>query len=165
MGNAGSRWVEIDAVLARERLDLRILRQIFGRSILDVVIDREYWLCRIGNRCGADLFEFRNHRAGVVMRHYVARANRNEIAAAHLCSRSKSIRMTRRNLFDEREAHISYSALISFRGVVGQARRLPVSETQASDALALQFIKDCIHHFFAARLPRSFAISKSTKSA
>jgi hypothetical protein len=41
MGNAGSRWVEIDVVLARERLDLRILRQIFGRSILDVVIDGE----------------------------------------------------------------------------------------------------------------------------
>ena len=81
MGNAGSRWVEIDAVLARERLDLRILRQIFGRSILDVVIDGEHWLCRIGNRCRADLFEFRNHRAGVVMRHHMARANRNEIAA------------------------------------------------------------------------------------
>src|SRR6267154_4401564 len=125
MGNAGSRWVEIDAVLARERLDLRILPQIFGRSILDVVIDREHWLPWIGDPCRADLLEFRNHRAGVVMRHHVARTNRNEIAATHLCSRSKSIRMTRRNFFNEREAHISYSALISFRGVVGQARRLP----------------------------------------
>jgi hypothetical protein len=69
------------------------------------VIDGEHWLRRIGNRCRADLFEFRNHRAGVVMRHHMARANRNEIAAAHLCSRSKSIRMTRRNLFNKREAH------------------------------------------------------------
>src|SRR6266480_309856 len=108
MGNAGSRWVEIDAVLARERLDLRILPQIFGRSILDVVIDREHRLRRIGDRRRADLFEFRNHRAGVVMRHYVARANRNEIAAAHLCSRSKSIRMARRNLLDKCKSHISW---------------------------------------------------------
>src|SRR6266550_1707586 len=108
MGNAGSRWVEIDAVLARERLDLRILRQIFGRSILDVVIDGEHWLCWIGNRCGADLLEFRNHRAGVIMRHYVARANRNEIAATHLCSGSKSIGMTRRNLLDKCKSHIRW---------------------------------------------------------
>ena len=91
MGNAGSRWVEIDAVLARERLDLRILRQIFGRSILDVVIDGEDWLCRIGNRRRADLFEFRNHRAGVVVRHYVARANRDEIAAVHLSCPSRAM--------------------------------------------------------------------------
>src|SRR4029077_21008755 len=78
----------------------------FGRSILDVVIDGEHWLCRIGNRCRADLLEFRNHRAGVVMGHYMARANRNEIAAAHLCSRRKSIRMTRRNLLNKCKSHI-----------------------------------------------------------
>src|SRR6476660_5246769 len=101
MGNAGSRWVKIDAVLARERLDLRILRQIFGRSILDVVIDREHWLCRISNRRRADLLELRNHRAGVVVRHYMARANRDEIAAVHLCSRSKSVRMTTSNLLNQ----------------------------------------------------------------
>ena len=107
MRNAGSRWVKIDAVIARERLDLCILRQIFGRSILDVVIDCEDWLRRIGNRCCADLFKFRNHRTGVVMRHHVARANRNEIAAAHLCARSKPIRVTPRNLFNKCYSHIS----------------------------------------------------------
>src|SRR5439155_17451888 len=96
-----------DTVLARERLDLRIFSQIFGRSILDIVIDGEDWLCRIGNRCRADLFEFRNYRAGVVVRHYMARANRNEITAAHLCSRRKSIRMTRCNLFNKCKAHIT----------------------------------------------------------
>ena len=77
-------WIEIDAVLARERLDLRVLRQIFWRSILDVVIDGEDWLCRIGNRRRADLLKFRNHRTGIVVRHHMTRANRNEIAAAHL---------------------------------------------------------------------------------
>ena len=107
MGNAGSRWVEIDAVLARERLDLCVLRQIFGRSILDVVIDGEDWLCRIGNRCRTDLLKFRNHGAGVVMRHHMARANRNEIAAVHRCPRSESIRVTRRNLFNECKSHIT----------------------------------------------------------
>src|SRR6187399_1585360 len=98
MRNTRSRWVKIDVVLASESFDLCVLRQIFGRSILDVVIDGKHWLCRIGNRCRADLFEFRNYRAGVVMRHYMARANRDEISAAYLCSRSKPIRMPRRNL-------------------------------------------------------------------
>src|SRR5215510_3023649 len=107
MGNSGSRGVEIDVVLVRERLDLRILRQIFGRSILDVVIDREDWLCWIGNRRRADLLELWNHRACVVMRHHVARANRNEIAAAQYRARRKSIRMSRRNLLNKRKAHIS----------------------------------------------------------
>ena len=107
MRNAGSRGVKIDAVLARERLDLRILRQIFGRSILDVVIDGEDWLCGIGNRCRADLFEFRNHRAGVVMRHHVTRANGNEIAAAHNRAWRKPIRVTPRNLFNKCYSHIS----------------------------------------------------------
>src|SRR4029078_6309468 len=105
MRNARSRWVKIDVVLARECLDLRVLRQIFGRSILDVVIDGEDWLRGGGNRRRADLFEFRNYRAGVVMRHYMARANRDEISAAYLCSRSKPIRMPRRNLFNKCQAH------------------------------------------------------------
>src|SRR5262249_52452100 len=108
MGNAGSRWVEIDAVLVRERLDLCILRQVVGRSILDVVIDREDGLCWIRNRCCADLFKFRNHSAGVVVRHDVTRANRNEITAADYCAGRKSIRMTRRNFFDKCKAHMSW---------------------------------------------------------
>ena len=101
MRNAGARRVKIDAVLIRERFDLRVLRQIFRRSVLDVVIDREDRLCRICNRGCADLLEFRNHRAGVVVRHHMARANRNEIAAAHDGARRESIRVTRRNLFNK----------------------------------------------------------------
>jgi len=42
--NTCARRVEIDAVLARERFDLCVFRQIFRRRILDVVIDREYRL-------------------------------------------------------------------------------------------------------------------------
>ena len=106
MRNAGSRRVKIDAVFARERLDLRILRQIFGGSVLDVVIDGEDWLCRIGNRCRADLSKFRNHRAGIVMRHYVARANRNKVAAAHRRAGSKPIRMASGDLLNEGQTHI-----------------------------------------------------------
>src|SRR4029077_10574425 len=99
----------------------------FGRSILDVVIDGEHWLCRIGNRCRADLLEFRNHRAGVVMGHYMARANRNEIAAAHLCSRRKSIRMTRRNLLNKCKSHISFQ--ISHESHESRENRiLPISQ-------------------------------------
>jgi hypothetical protein len=72
---------------------------------LDVVINGEDWLCRISNRCRADLFEFRNHRAGVVMRHHMARANRNEIAAAHYSSGGEPVSVSRGNLLNERKTH------------------------------------------------------------
>ena len=107
MGNASSRWVEINAVLARERFDLRVFRQIFRRSILNVVVDGEHRLRRIGDRRRADLLELRDHRAGVVVRHHMTRTNRNEVAAAHLCARSKSVRMTPRNLLNKCKSHIT----------------------------------------------------------
>src|SRR5439155_8717874 len=165
MRDAGARRIKIDAVLASELFDVGVLLQIFRRDVLNIVIDGEHWLRRVRDRGGADLLELWDHRAGVVMRHDVTRPNRDKVATPHHRIRGEPVRVARSDFLDEREAHISYSALISFRGVVGQARRLPVSETQASGALALQFIKDCIHHFFAARLPSSLAISKSTKSA
>ena len=106
MRNTSAGWIEIDPVFRGESFDLCVFRQIFRRRILDVVIDGEHRLRRIGDGGCPNLLEFRNHRAGVVMRHHVARANRNEIAAAHLCSGSKSIRMTRRNLLDKCKSHI-----------------------------------------------------------
>ena len=77
-----------------------------GVSVLDVVIDREDRLRRIRDRGCADLLELRNHRAGVVMRHHVARTNRDEIAAANHRSRRQSIRVPRRNLLNKRQTHI-----------------------------------------------------------
>jgi hypothetical protein len=41
------------------------------------------------------------------MCHYMARTNRNEIAGAHHGSRSESISVSRGNLLDEREAHVT----------------------------------------------------------
>src|SRR6266404_2399281 len=107
MRNAGARRVKINAVLAGERLNLGVLLQILRRDVLNVVIDRENRLRRIGDFRRADLFEFWNDRAGVVMRHHMARTNRNEIARAYYSARSKSIRMTRGNLLDQRETHIN----------------------------------------------------------
>src|SRR2546427_3664153 len=58
MRNACARRVKIDVVVAGERFDPCVLRQIFRRSILDVVIDGEHWLRRISNAGCTDLFEF-----------------------------------------------------------------------------------------------------------
>ncbi len=102
MRNAGTRRVKIDPVLVRERFDLGVLLQILRRDILNVVIDGEHRLRRIRDRRGADLLELWDHRAGIVMRHHVARTNRNEIAGAHHGSRGESISVTCSNLLNER---------------------------------------------------------------
>ena len=102
MRDAGARGIEIDAVLACERFDLSVLLQILRRDILNVVIDCENRLRGIGDFRRADLLELGNHRSGVVVRHHVARANRNEIAGADDCARSEAIRVTRGNFFDQR---------------------------------------------------------------
>ena len=130
--------IKIDAVFFRERFDLGVFLQIFWRNVLDVMIDGEHRLRRIRDRRRADLLELWNHRAGVVMRHDMARTNRNEISSAHHCSGGESISVTRGNFLDEREAHIF---------------------------LNNQLCNYQLLYFFAARLPRSLAISKSTKSA
>ena len=84
----------------RERFDLRVLLQILRRDVLNVVIDREYRLRWIRDLRRADLLELRNHRAGVVMRHDMARPNRDKIARAHDRAGRKSIRVSRRNLLN-----------------------------------------------------------------
>ena len=88
-----------------ERFDLGVFLQILRRDILNVVIDREHRLRRIRDRGRADLLELWNHGAGVVMRHDMARTNRNEISGAHDGSRRKSISVSCGNFLDEREAH------------------------------------------------------------
>src|SRR6266508_1834162 len=98
----------VDAVFAGERFDLGVLLQILRRDILNVVIDGEHGLRRIGDRGRADLLELWNHRAGVVMCHHMARANRNKISSRHDRARSQSISVACRNLFNEREAHTNY---------------------------------------------------------
>ena len=108
MRNARARRIKVDPVLARERFDLRILLQIFRRDILNVVIDREHRLPRIGDRGRADLLEFRNHGAGVVVRHHMTRPNRNKIAGPYDCAGSESVSVTCSNLFDERETHVCF---------------------------------------------------------
>src|ERR1700682_4106782 len=107
MRNAGTRRVKVDPVLGGERFDLGVLLQVLWGNVLDVVIDREHRLRRIGDRRGADLLEFWNHRAGVVMRQHMARTNRNKISGAHYGARSESVSMTCGNFFDERQIHIS----------------------------------------------------------
>src|SRR3984893_15538930 len=101
MRNSGARRVIVDAVLAGERFDLGVLLQILRRNVLNVVVDGEHRLRRIRNRGGADLLELWDHRAGVVMRHHMSRANRNEISRVHYSSRRESISMSRGNLLDE----------------------------------------------------------------
>jgi hypothetical protein len=109
MRNAGARRVIIEAMFAAERFDPGVLLQILWRDILNVVIDREHRLRRIRDRGRADLLKLWNHGAGVVVRHHMARTNRNEISRAHLGARGKSVSVSRRDLLDERQAHIDNS--------------------------------------------------------
>ena len=105
MRNARARRVIIDPLLAGKRFDFGVLLQILRCRVLNVVIDRENRLPRIRDRRRADLLELRHDRGGVVVRHDMARPNRNEISRAHHGSRREPIGMSRRNFFDERKAH------------------------------------------------------------
>jgi hypothetical protein len=102
MRDAGARRIKVDAVIACERFNICVLFQILRRNILNVVIDGEYRLRRIGNRCRADLLEFRNHRAGVVMRHHVARPNRDKVATPHHRIGSEPVSVASGNLLNQR---------------------------------------------------------------
>src|SRR5438105_12236640 len=102
-------------MLSGERFDVRVLLQIFRRDILNVVIDGEHRLCGICDRRSADLFELWNYRAGIVVRHHMTRTNRDEIASPHHGSHGESISVSRGNLLDEREAHISFFYVKSVR--------------------------------------------------
>src|SRR6266567_130637 len=101
MRNARAWRIKINAVFTSECLDLRVFGQIFRRSVLDVVIDCEDRLRWICDRCRPDLLELWNHGAGVVVRHHVTWANRDEIATANHRARSKSIRVTTSNLLNQ----------------------------------------------------------------
>jgi hypothetical protein len=103
--NARACRVKIDAVLARERFDICVLFQILRRNILNVVVDGEHRLRRIGDRRRADLLELWNHRAGVVMCHDVTRPNRDKVATPHHRIRSEPVSMPSGNLLNQGEAH------------------------------------------------------------
>jgi hypothetical protein len=57
MRNARAWRIKINAVLASECLDLCVLRQIFRRSVLDVMIDGKDRLRRVGDSRCPDLLE------------------------------------------------------------------------------------------------------------
>src|ERR1700730_13907532 len=83
-----------------------------GRIKIDAMVDREHGLLRIRDLRRADLFEFRDYRAGVVVRHYVTRPNRNKIPRANNCAFRKSIRVTRGNFFHQRQSHTRFEKLL-----------------------------------------------------
>ena len=137
MGNAGAGRIIIHALLRREGCNSGVLLEVLRRCILNIVIDRENRLARVRDRGRADLFELRHYRRGVVVRHDMPRANRNEIPGAHGRPSRQSVCMPRRNFFNQSKAHkITFSS---------------------------RDWRKC--HFFAARFPSHFAMSKSTKSA
>ena len=96
-----------------ERFDLRVLLQILRRDILNVVIDGEYRLRWIRDLRRADLLKLWNHRAGVVMRHHMARPNRDEIARAHDRLRG-SPSACRAAIFSTSVRPISISSIVRF---------------------------------------------------
>ena len=130
MRDAGARRVKIDALIARERFNLRVLLQILRSDILNVVINREHRLRRIRDRCCADLSELRHHRAGVVVRHHMTRTNRDEIPRAHHGAGSKSISMACGNFFNKRQTHDHFSFCLGRR----QFPRMALTSTIAATA-------------------------------
>ena len=75
--------VVVDAVLAREGGDFEILGQVGLALVLDIVIEREHDLSRVGDFGGADTQELGYDRAGIVMGHDVGGADRQVITAVN----------------------------------------------------------------------------------
>ncbi len=71
------------------------------------MIDGEHWLPWIGDRRRSNLLELWDHRPGVVMRHHVTRANRDEVAATNHCTGSESVSVARGDFFNQRQAHMN----------------------------------------------------------
>ena len=72
--------VEVDVVLARERLDLAIFFLVGLVFILNIVVEREDWLLAIEHLLRADRLELLHDRGGVVVSHDMRRADGDEIA-------------------------------------------------------------------------------------
>ena len=105
--NAGARRIKIDAVLVRERFDLRVLRQILRRSVLDVVIDREDRLRRIRDRGCADLLELsESPRPCCHASSHGADESRRNLRLRTTVPARQSIRVPRRNFLNKRQTHI-----------------------------------------------------------
>ena len=57
VADSSSSGVEVDPVGARERLDARVLGEVGGRAVLDVVVEREDRLTGVGDLGGANRLE------------------------------------------------------------------------------------------------------------
>jgi hypothetical protein len=86
--DAGAGGVEVDAVLSGEGLDLAVLAEILLARVLDVMVEREHRLCRVGHARRADPFELRHHGRCVVVSHHVVRSDREEVPGAQGAVRS-----------------------------------------------------------------------------
>ena len=101
MADAAPCRIKVDPVLLGKRFDLAVLGEIIRRRILNVVIQCEHRLARIGNLLRADALELGNDRAGVVMRHHVRGTDREIIPRPHNVSAFQINGKLLSNLFNE----------------------------------------------------------------
>src|SRR5580700_11264533 len=79
MTDAGTRRIEVDAMLFRKCLDGPIFLVIGFVLVLDVVIECEDKLLWVVNLLGADAFELTHYRRGIVVGHHMMRPDRDEV--------------------------------------------------------------------------------------
>jgi hypothetical protein len=74
--------IEIDSMLASERLYAAVLLKILFRNVLDVVVDREDGLTRIENVICTYRGELVDDGRCVVVRHHVSRPERHHVSGS-----------------------------------------------------------------------------------
>ena len=113
----GAGGVEIDPVRPGERLDPAVLAEVLLGGVLDVVVEGEHRLGGVGDARRADPRELRHHRRGVVVRHHVVGADREEVPGRERAARAlRHVRL--RDLLDNGLSHTNLrQVIVSGRGL------------------------------------------------
>jgi hypothetical protein len=91
--DAGPGREERHPLVVGELLDAPVLGQVFFTGVLDIVVEREDRLRRIGDPFRSDGPELGHDRAGVVVGHDVERPHGDHVARSDFVSRWKPLRV------------------------------------------------------------------------
>ena len=99
VADTGAGGEEGDALLGCEILDAPVLGEVLLRGVLDVVVEGEDRLRRVGHPGRADGAKLRHHRAGVVVGHDVEGPHRDHVPGLHLVACLEILRVGLDDLF------------------------------------------------------------------
>jgi hypothetical protein len=111
VADTGARRVKDNPLLPGEGFDELVLGEIGLGTVLNIVIEGEDGLRRVGHPLGTDGAELGQHGAGVVVGHDVRRSHRHHLPREHFRSLFETHRVRLNDFFSDRLCHSSSRAL------------------------------------------------------